>query len=202
MRKLFKFSLHKGIENLNSFLTRWIQKRIVAAATIWGNTVYRVLNSIRTLQIYLFHSVICLYLCIRFFRSRWRLGWALRKHWRNLEERFENHFKIFSNKLGFEQDNCKTNWSFSCPWWIRDIDNDLFGWKNEPICIHEKRYKNYVTCNLYSNVFVRGHSITTWIRWGGGRGEKMSVFCPRSFWMTHKYSIVYLMKHFNLSRYT
>ena len=39
MRKIFKFSLHKGYENLNSFLTRWIQKRIVAAATIWGNTV-------------------------------------------------------------------------------------------------------------------------------------------------------------------
>ena len=41
MRKLFKFSLHKRNENLNSFLTSWIQKRIVAAATIWGNTVFK-----------------------------------------------------------------------------------------------------------------------------------------------------------------
>ena len=40
MRKLFKFSVYKGNENLNSFLTRWIQKRIVAAATIGGNTVF------------------------------------------------------------------------------------------------------------------------------------------------------------------
>ena len=31
-------------ENLNSFLTRWVQKRIVAAATIWGNMVFDLLR--------------------------------------------------------------------------------------------------------------------------------------------------------------
>ena len=30
-------------------------------------------------------------------------------------------------------------------------------------------------------LYVGGHSITTWTRWGG---KKMAKFCPRSCWMT------------------
>ena len=35
---------------------------------------------------------------------------------------------------------------------------------------HEKKTKK-----TWSAIFVRGHSITTWTRWGGG-GQKLSVF--------------------------
>ena len=35
---------------------------------------------------------------------------------------------------------------------------------------------------LLNKIYLRGHSITAWIIWGGG-GQKVAKFCPRSCWM-------------------
>ena len=118
---------------MNSFLTRWIQKRIVAAATIWWNTVY-------TLYLYLIRRLwICLYRWIFFSRRR---VFCWRKLLLGL--RLQNPVKSLINlhmKLTFLMLNCQKTASQKLP---KEKDLHQTGKNNCDFFFLVKHYEFYV----------------------------------------------------------